>query len=199
MKTVELSYNPYFGETGLKIDGKKYENETSRIGEFLLGKPMDWWLDRKVVSYRRWDGILPELMEYLNDDDLKIIFSGTGDDFDKVKKQLPNQHGIIREKGFEPEKYTLVFHERRKPEEIRKNVQYFIENRIQLVPTQKDMLDMEYIYRELQGVNHCTIDSLRDIIQSLSEVIDKIICGCTDEKYAKSWKNARREFARIFS
>ncbi len=199
MKTVELTYNPYFGETGLKIDGKKYENEASRIGEFVLGKPMDEWLDWKVVSYRRWDGILPEMMEYLNDDELEIIFSGTRDDFDRVKDQLPKQDGMVREKGFDPGKYTLLFRESRKPEEIKKNVHNFIENRIRFVPMQKNMMELEYICRELQEAERCTVDSLRGIARRLSEVIDEIIRGCTDEKYMESWKNARREFIRIFS
>ncbi len=199
MKTVEIFYNPYFAEAGLKINGKKYENEASRIGEFVLGKPMDVWLERKVVSYRRWDGILPEMMEYLNDDELEIIFSGTRDDFDRVKDQLTKQHGTVREKGFEPGKYTLLFHESRKPEEIKKMVQKFVDNRIRFVPMQKDMMEMEYICRELQEMKECTADGVGDIARRLSEVIDEIICGCTDEKYVESWENARREFIRIFS
>ncbi len=199
MKTVELSYNPYFQETGLRIDGEKYENPGSRIGEFVLGKSIDNWLDRKVVSYQRWDGLLPELMDYLNDDELEIIFLGTGDDFGRVKDQLSKQHGKIREKGFEPDRYTLAFRERRKPEEIKDHVQSFIENRRRFVPTQKCMMDMEYLSGELLNLNPCTVDRLRDIVQRLLGVVDEIICGCTDEKYAELWKNARREFLRICS
>lgn len=197
MKKVELSYNPYFQETGLKINGEKYGNHASRIGEFVLGNPIDEWLDWKVVSYRKWDGILPELMEYLNDDELEIVFSGTRDDFERVKSQLPKQHGALREKGFETEKYTLAFCESREPEEIKNNVQRFIENRIRFVPLQKNMMDLEYLRRELKEVNPCTVDSIRDIMQRLSEVVDEILLSCTDEKYMKLWKNARREYQRI--
>lgn len=199
MKTVELSYNPYFQETGLKIDGEKYENPDSRIGEFVLGKSIDNWLDRKVVSYQRWDGFLPELMEYLNDDELEIIFSGTKDDFGRVKDRLSEQHGTIQEKGFEPEKYKLAFRERRKPEKIKDNIQSFIENRKRFVPTQKCMMDMEYLAGELMDMNLCTVDRLRGIVQRLLGVVDEIIRSCTDEKYAELWKNARRELLRICS
>lgn len=199
MKKIELSYNPYFQETGLKIDGKKYENPTSRIGGFVLGKPIESWLDRKVISYQKWDGILPEMMEYLNDDELEIIFSGTKDDFNRLKGRLPKQHGAVRERGFETGQYTLAFRENRKSEEIKKNTQSFIENRKRFVLTQKNMMDMEYISRELQELNPCTSDGLRDIVQRLLETIDEIIRGCTDEKYTELWKNARREFLRICS
>lgn len=199
MKTVELSYNPYFQETGLKIDGKKYDNPGSRIGEFVLGKAMDNWLDKKVASYQRWDGFLPELMEYLNDDELEIIFAGDRDDFDRVKDGLSKQHGTIREKGFEPERYTLAFCGKRKPEEIRNNIQRFMDNRKRFVPTQKCMMDMDYLAEELIDLNPCTVERLRDIVQRLFGVVDEIICGCTDEKYAELWKNARRELLRICS
>lgn len=199
MKTVEISYNPYFQETGLKIDGEKYENLSSRIGEFVLGKPIDSWLDRRVVSYQRWDGILPELMEYLNDDELEIVFSGSEDDFDRVKERLSKQHGTIREKGFEPEKYTLAFRGKGKPGEIKKNIQGFIANRKHFIPTQKCMMDMEYLAGELLDMNPCTVNSLSGIVQRLLGVVDEIICGCTDEKYTELWENARRELLRICS
>lgn len=199
MKTVELSYNPYFQETRMKIDGKKYENQTSRIGEFLVGKPMDNWLEWKVVSYQKWDGILPELMEYLNDDELEIIFSGIKDDFTRFKSQLQKQHGTIREKGFETGQYTVAFCESRKPEEIKKNLQSFIENRKRFALTQKNMMDMEYLFKDLEELNPCTVSGLRDIVQRLLAVIDEILCGCTNEQYGELWKNARREFLQICS
>ena len=199
MKRVELSYNPYFQETELKIDGKRYENHTSRIGEFLLGKPMDSWLEWKVISYQKWSGILPELMEYLNDDELEIVFSGAKDDFARFESQLPKQYGTIRERGFETGQYTIAFRESRRPEEVKKNIQDFIENRKKFVLTQKDMMDMEYLSKELEKLTPCAVDSLRGIVQRLLDVIDEIIRGCTDEKYKELWKIARREFLRICS
>ena len=102
MKKIDIIYNPYTEKAGLTIDGNWHYGGDGRLNEFFVGKSIEQWLPRRIVSYQRWDGILPELMEYLNDDELQIRFCGTESDYRRVEKELKKQERTAEEMDLTP-------------------------------------------------------------------------------------------------
>lgn len=198
MKKIELIYNPYLEQAKLKIDGEIYSGQSGRIKEFLIEKPMTYWLTRRVISYKYWNGLLPELMDFLNDDELEILFYGIFSDYQKVCEQVLKQHEQIEEKGFDPNLYHLNFCEHWNSEYIQKHLQDFLSNRIVFAPTQQSMMDLEFLSKELHDKSSSTTEELKEIKKRLYKIVDEIICKCENEKYQKTWENARRELDHIF-
>lgn len=108
MKKVDICYNPFKQETAIVVDGEKITATVDRFPSCIFGKPMDSWLSARTDSYKRWDGFLPELMEYLNEDVLEICFEGTAEDYQCVLAELPRQHRRAEDKGFDASQYTLT-------------------------------------------------------------------------------------------
>ena len=103
---VKLTYNPVTKAVTL-ADGKK-DMMTPRLSEFLRGD-MDGWLEYRTISYRMWSGLLPELMQELNDDGLEITFSGSAEDYGRVRQAFERQSESLGEYGFSPGLWTLAF------------------------------------------------------------------------------------------
>ena len=169
-----------------------------------MGKSIEKWLPRRIVSYQRWDGILPELMEYLNDDELMIRFCGTESDYRRVKKELKEQERTAEENGFGAGLYRLSFHEQWQPEKISQLVLQFIDNRIPFVPVQKEMMALQYLRNQLKdaGEEGMTVEKLRGVRKQLLDITEEIVLACEKKEYShyrQTWENARREAEQLFS
>lgn len=199
MKQIELYYNPFLEQARMKIDGESYEPQDGRLGEFLIGKPIESWLEKRVISYQRWDGILPELIEFLNDDELQIQFYGSESDYDHFSEYIKRQHRDIELKGFESDLYTLEWIEKWDPKPVYQNLRIFLQNRIGFAPTQKTMVLLEYVQEELNSLEETDVPKMRAIREELERIVKDILTQCNDGKLEKTWKNARRELAQIFS
>lgn len=198
MKQIELYYNPFLEQARMKIDGESYESQDGRLGEFLIGKPIESWLEKRVISYQRWDGILPELIEFLNDDELQIQFYGSESDYEHFSEYIKRQNRDIELKGFESDLYTLEWIEKWDPKPVYQNLRIFLQNRIGFAPTQKTMLSLEYVQEDLNALEATDVPNLRVIREELERIVNDILTQCNDGKLEKTWKNARRELAQIF-
>lgn len=107
MKQIRIQYNPFSQKTALHIDDNAQVPEGGRFQDYVIRNPMERWLPPGRASYRRWDGFLPELMDMLNEDALKITFAGTREDVQRFCQELPRQHRAVEDRGFDPEQYTL--------------------------------------------------------------------------------------------
>lgn len=108
MKKIDIRYNPFMQETAIAVDGEKMTATEDRFPSCIFRKPMDSWLPARTDSYKRWDGFLPELMEYLNEDVLEICFEGTVEDYQCFLAELPQQHRRVEDKGFDASQYKLT-------------------------------------------------------------------------------------------
>ena len=107
MKKIEIRYNPFFQITSILLDGEKMPDAQDRFRSCVFGKPMQSWLPAGTDSYKRWDGFLPELIEYLNEDVLDICFVGIEEDYRKFAAEVIRQHHRVENKGFDSDRYTL--------------------------------------------------------------------------------------------
>ena len=204
MKKIDMIYNPYTEKAGLTIDGSWHYGGDGRPKDSLVGKSIEKWLPRRTVSYQRWDGILPELMEYLNDDELLIRFCGTEPDYRRVEKELKKQERTVKENGFDAGLYRLSFREQWQPEKISRLVLQFIDNRIPFVPVQKEMMELQYLSNQLKdaGKDGMTAERLRGVRKQLLDITEEIVLACEKKEYShyrQTWENARREAEQIFS
>ena len=204
MKKIDIIYNPYTEKAGLTIDGNWHYGGDGRLNEFFVGKSIEQWLPRRIVSYQRWDGILPELMEYLNDDELQIRFCGTETDYRRVEKELKKQERTAEENGFDAKLYRLSFREQWQPEKICQFVLQFIDNRVPFVPVQKEMLDLQYLRNHMEEIGKAsiTVEELSNVRKQFLEILEEIVRTCEKKEYRhyrQTWENARREAEQIFS
>lgn len=199
MKKIELYYNPFLEQASVKIDGESYKTQDNRLGEFLIGKPMENWLKKTIISYQRWDGILPELMEFFNDDELQILFYGSESDYNHFKEYIKNQYRDIELKGFESNMYTLKWIEKWNQENVYQNLKNFLQNRkCFFLENQKQMLRLEYIEKELNSSEKINVSRLCKIRKELEQIMDNILIQCDNEKLEETWKNIRYEFETCF-
>lgn len=108
MKKIDLYYNPFIQAVSIMLDGEKMPVAQDRFHSCVFGNPMDNWLSAGTDSYKRWDGFLPEVMEYLNEDVLEICFVGIAEDYQKFAAEVRRQHRSVEDKGFDSDKYTLT-------------------------------------------------------------------------------------------
>ena len=107
MKKVSIYYTPYLDSAKLMVDGVERKAKGKRIDAFVVGQPLKSWLSPYVYSYRRWDGILAELIEDLNDDEIELSFYSLPEYFSMVQEELQKQSTAIEEKGYDSSVWTF--------------------------------------------------------------------------------------------
>ncbi len=95
MKTVEISYNPYKMTTEMTIDNVDVCRENcasyNKIKEFIEQKiPLQTWIE--PVPSRGWSGIVNEISDPENNDEVKVIFSGRKIDFQDLQRSIAAQN-----------------------------------------------------------------------------------------------------------
>ncbi|MBT9778596.1 hypothetical protein GPL15_19035 [Clostridium sp. MCC353] len=213
MRKVDIYYNPYLYRTTLLIDGSVLNQEENRLCEFMEGKPLEAWLDYQVVSYQLWEGGILELMKELNDDELDITFWGLLTDYEHFAEAAKRQQDAVREYGYNPSECNMEYRPRFNPESVKKNVQTFLNDRnTAVVGRQKNMLDMEFLSRDLEEAKTVTVEFMRDVRERLSGILKEILdyhererdAMISDEAVLKQdkiidyWKKAVRELDKIY-
>lgn len=172
MHDVILSYNPYAEKTSLNIDGVERKESSRRIDTFITGKDMQTWLTPYVNSYRRWGGFLAELMDELNDDELRILFRGTQDDYEKVKSAAVEQSKFAATNGYAPDAFSLTFKERYAPAVVRENLLRYIPVWRGQVKLQISMNLLDITEREMKASETVATEALREIYSRLQKALD---------------------------
>lgn len=208
MKKIDIRYNPFMQETYLAVDGEKMTATGDRFPSGIFGKPMESWLYAGTDSYKRWDGFLPELMEYLNEDILEICFEGTAEDCQCFSSELPRQHRRAEDKGFDAGQYKLterIWNLSQTREMLRKCTQLW-----------KKPLTAEaaYLMNGLSGqlaesgpVSCAQLEQCRSMALKIAEIcIDRCVkeesAIYTDQKILEQktyWESAERDVAKIFT
>lgn len=202
MRKVEIYYNPYLESTRLFVDGKEHIHHRRRIDEFIVGKPMDSWLSSYVLSYHRWDGILAELIEELNDDEIELLFYSLPDYFPKVSDELQRQSTFIEEKGYSSKLWVFKGISSYAPDNMKAGILNFIQAKRHFAPDQYSMNLLDYAEQELQEESALSPAGLREMYHKLKEVIRIAEKSCTygkeNARSPEMWENADRELQKLF-
>lgn len=192
---ITLTYNPY--THAVALEGGEGSRMTPRLAEFLRG-PMEDWLDYRTVSYRCWNGLLPELMQELNDDALEITFEGAPEDFQRLEKGLRSQCEAIGEYGYEPEAWTLGFKPRFDPETILSRMRVIADENEAFRSPNQDVAQKRV--RRRRELDSCplTVAAVEKARQKWLSLFELAAAGAESEAVRDAWLSEKDRMNQVF-
>ncbi len=201
MIKIQIFFNPYMQSTRLFIDEQERLNCGSRLDEFIVGQPIDKWLAPYVFSYQKWNGLLPELMEELNDDDLYVEFFSLPEYFSSLGEEFDKQTSLIEERGYSSELWECICYEAFLPEEIRNDLKTFVRQKKRFAPDQFSLQLFDGIEYALSD-NAVSVDKLRELYGTIQEAVQHSITTCRNlrrpSKNIYMWEETEKELLDIF-
>ena len=199
MRNVEIYYNPYFESTRLIIDGEEQIGGETHLKAFIIGQPLEKWLSPYVFSYQRWNGLLPELMEYLNDDGLHVTLFTLPEYFSKFEEEFNKQTSLIEEKGYSSDLWRALCEEAYLPEDVRNKFLEFVTAKKRFAP----QLSISYFRAAEEDLNDnkmsSSVEQLRKIYKCIQEAVQYAKEDYINHnRNAQFWENSERELLRIF-
>lgn len=192
-RKVCIVYNPYSRKASLTLDGQAAAPEDGRFEDRIVGRPMADWLESQSVSYRRWRGLLPELMERLNDDALEIAFCGAQADFFRVRDALEAQRAAALEAGYADDGWTIGFADDGYGVELmRARLRNLRDNMVVNAPTQELLLELRALDGRLDGETELDFAQMRELMEAYLRVMRACMEKCP-ENQQNSWGNALRQ------
>lgn len=101
MTNIRLVYNPYTKVTEVYCENKKITAEENKILTFLRTNGFHECLLPFRKRYVIWQGLLPELMIEVNDDELFVLFEGTDEDFQLLESSFTQAEMLVSNLGYE--------------------------------------------------------------------------------------------------
>ena len=198
LRKVQIHYIPYIRCTRLIIDGIERIDGVSRLAEFVIDQPLDKWLAPYTFSYQKWNGILPELMNDLNDDELEISIFAPPEYFPQVQEEFDKQKLNVGEEGYCPDKYRLICVERFLPQNVCDILSRFVWNEKQFAPDQLSMNLFECVENAIKSSKDCSIEYLCKVCEELQNTLEtaKEFCRRTQGN-TQHWERAQRELKKI--
>lgn len=204
MRNVKIYFNPYLERTRLIIDGEEKIGGQSRLEEFITNQPLDKWLAPYVFSYQKWDGLLPELMEDLNDDEVHIQFFTLPKYFPIMAEEFDKQTSLIEEKGYSSDFWRCICEEAFLPKNVRAAFLKFVASKKRHAPDQYSINLFDRIEYALNDRTPNTTEKLREIYDNLLEAVQHSKEACrhvrrkANEANIHLWENAEQELLNIF-
>lgn len=149
MRKIKIYYNPFLDSTRLVVDNVEHRDHTKRMDDYITGKPMSSWLDAYSQSYYRWEGILPELMEELNDDNLEITFFGSAEDYQRVAQAMQSQRFTVEALGLDPTCWKLCHTPAYDTQMVEANLKKFMEKYRDTMPDQDSLSWFDWAAQKL--------------------------------------------------
>ena len=205
MRKVEIYFNPYSESTRLIIDDEERRGGETRLEEFIVGQPLDKWLSPYVFSYQKWNGLLPELMEDLNDDDLHLTFFTLPEYVSKLAEEFDKQTPLIEEKGYSSDLWRCLCEEAFRPEEVRGKFLNFVAAKKRFAPDQWSLSLFDQVEESLNDKTKSdTVNDLRGIYKDICEAVQSSKEVCMRNRRSRKagevhfWEEAEQEFSNIF-
>ena len=202
MIKIQIFFNPYTQSTRLIIDGQERLNSGLRLNEFIVGQPIAKWLTPYVFSYQKWDGLLPELMDELNDDELQLEFFSLPEFFSRLEEEFNKQTPLIEEHAYSSDLWQCMCEEAFLPEEIRDAFKNFVKEKKRFAPDQFSLQLFDVIEYSLSDQESESVDKLREIYGTIQEAIQHSKKTCQKlHRHANDifiWETAERELIDIF-
>ena len=196
MLSADLRYNPYFQSAEIFIAGKI--RTSGRLGAFINGQPMSEWLDAYSKGYRRWDGLLPELITDLNEDELSLRFMGLAEDCNKFREALLRQKSLVQRLGYDPSAWTLENVPAFLPEKIIPVILMLVRSLIPHTPSQNALIVFEALVEE---DNPFTVNRVKELYTRLSSAIEKATSYCREisPEKVRRWEQSQRDLSAIIT
>lgn len=168
---IKIYYNPFLRSTRLVVDNVEHRDHTKRMDDYITGKPMSSWLDAYSQSYYRWEGILPELMEELNDDDLEITFFGSAEDYLRVAQVMQSQRYTVEALGFDTTRWELRHRPAYDTKKVQAELKHFMAEYRDKMP---DKASLSWFDWAIENLQKHQIGSTNDISEA-NRVLNRAI------------------------
>ena len=152
-KLVELIYSPFSQAARLYWNNQALCPTRSKLEQFVIGKPMDRWLEPVTVGYQCWNGFLPELVVEINEDVFTLSFSGTRKNFQRFCATIHKQEATLDLIGFVPGGITLQHIEKYEPLQMRDALRELRTHWMLNVPTQKLLIVRDRLDERLEAID----------------------------------------------
>ena len=197
MIKIRIFFNPYTQSTRLIIDGQERCDSDSRLDEFIVGQPLDKWLAPYVFSYQNWNGLLPELMDALNDDELNLEFFSLPEYFSRLGEEFNKQTSLIEERGYSSDLWRCLCEEVFLPEDIRAAFKNFVTEKKRFAPDQLSLQLFDCIEYALSEPESASVKKLREIYGTIQEAVRHSKRVCTENNVFQ-WRTTERELLAVF-
>jgi len=101
MTNVQIIYNPFEDKTRVIYENHEILSDDNKIVTFLKTNGFHKCLYMFNKKYVMWQGLLPEIIKEVNDDELHIIFEGSDADFEKLEVAFCESKDIVNNIGYE--------------------------------------------------------------------------------------------------
>lgn len=196
MRKIEIYYNPYLVNTRLVTDGEERSKKGRRVNEFIVGQSIENWLSPYVFSYHKWGGVLPELMEDLNDDELDLWFYSLPKYFQRFSEELERQREAIVERGYSADFWQCTCVEKFEPKIIQEQLIKFVAAKTKSAPDQYSIQLFDYAANYLRKFPPY-VENLREIYKNLNEALDTAEKN-SHPRHARYWQISKAELLDIF-
>lgn len=204
MRNVEIYFNPYSDSTRLIIDGEEIIGGQTRLEEFIVGQPLDKWLSPYVFSYQKWNGLLPELMEALNDDDLHLKFFTLPEYVQRLSEEFDKQTSLIEEKGYSSDLWRCLCEEAFLPKTVVGKLLDFVREKKRFARDQWSLSLFDSAEETLTAeLGTDFVEKLRGVYMSIQTAVkhSKKFCSTRrhrNESEIRFWEQAEKDLANIF-
>lgn len=182
------------------VDGVEHRVTGNKLDEFIVGQDLTSWLSPYSISYRKWNGVLLELIEQLNDDEISISIYTSHEMFESIKQEIEIQSFSIEETGYDSSGWELKMIEYYDGKTLVKNLLAFIHKEKHFLP-QYGMNIFDYIESDISASNKLDVSKMQNMYRELKKTIqyakDDDLKKCKNQNVLH-WEKAERELWRIF-
>ncbi|MCD7824123.1 MAG: hypothetical protein LUG86_08955 [Oscillospiraceae bacterium] len=124
MKKIEIDFFPVVGTADLYYEGssgksKAGNTQTNSLANRLKTTKIDEWLYPYRKGYQVWRGLLMEMMDEVDDDDLEITVISPDATFEQISKALNAQKDETDDMGFRHDGFRLRHEKARELDECK--------------------------------------------------------------------------------
>ncbi len=178
MTNIRLVYNPFTKEAEVYCENKKISAEENKIYMFLKTNGFYECLLPFNKRYVIWQGLLPELMIEVNDDELHILFEGTKEDFQTLENSFTQSEIYVNNLGYENNWVVSYL------------PNFTVENLVQtLCDTAENMKDICESRAELHEIDNYLSDAHEIEAMEAYQKLKRMIAG-----HLKKWENSNNKY-----
>mgnify|MGYP003294027295 CR=1 FL=1 len=181
MTNVKIVYNPADLSVRIFYESKEVISSENKVYAFLKNMGLYNSLFPFQRRYVIWRGLLAELINEFNDDELHILFEGREKDFQEVEKAFENTKSMVEDIGYD-NNWHLSFIRNFDIENLVEELKGIAEEIRQISETREELHEVGRLLVEIRQDNF--VDSLHELEDILDKHIEK--WGSSNEKYKKS-------------
>lgn len=152
MTDIKIIYNPVDLSVRLYYDNKEIKSDENKIYAFIKTEGFFNCLKPFNRRYVIWNGLLTELIDEFNDDELHIIFEGREKDFKEVESAFEGSRTTVENVGYE-NNWNLMFIKNFETENIAESLVEIAGDLRELCETRNELYVINSYVKDMHTLN----------------------------------------------